>query len=149
MKKTLYILTGLVASLAAFSSCSKDMEFLTEDPKTIYTKENSFEKAAQVDAAVVRAYNKFNQLNVIQNSFFGDGTANTLKGEGADVLGGTHGAADVNSFNYWNLQTNDGTFNGIWTSLYQLASYANFALEGLEIIEGLPEADAKYLEAQA
>ena len=51
MKKTLYILAGLAASLAAFSSCSKDMDFLTEDPKTIYTKENSFEKAAQVDAA--------------------------------------------------------------------------------------------------
>ena len=149
MKKTLYILAGLAASLAAFSSCSKDMDFLTEDPKTIYTKENSFEKAAQVDAAIVRAYNKFNELNVIQNSFFGGGTANALKGSGADVLGGTHGKADVNGFNYWNLQTNDGTFNGIWTNLYQLASYANFALEGLEIIEGISEADAKYLEAQA
>lgn len=149
MKKTLYILAGLAASLAAFSSCSKDMDFLTEDPKTIYTKENSFEKAAQVDAAIVRAYNKFNELNVIQNSLFGGGTANALKGSGADVLGGTHGKADVNGFNYWNLQTNDGTFNGIWTNLYQLASYANFALEGLEIIEGISEADAKYLEAQA
>lgn len=149
MKKTLYILAGLAASLAAFSSCSKDMDFLTEDPKTIYTKENSFEKAAQVDAAIVRAYNKFNELNVIQNSLFGGGTANALKGEGSDVLGGTHGKTDVNGFNYWNLQTNDGTFNGIWTNLYQLASYANFALEGLEIIEGISEADAKYLEAQA
>lgn len=149
MKKTLYILAGLAASLAAFSSCSKDMDFLTEDPKTIYTKENSFEKAAQVDAAIVRAYNKFNELNVIQNSLFGGGTANALKGSGSDVLGGTHGKADVNGFNYWNLQTNDGTFNGIWTNLYQLASYANFALDGLEIIEGISEADAKYLEAQA
>ena len=67
MKKTLYILAGLAASLAAFSSCSKDMDFLTEDPKTIYTKENSFEKAAQVDAAIVRAYNKFDQMNIITN----------------------------------------------------------------------------------
>ncbi|MBQ7812608.1 MAG: RagB/SusD family nutrient uptake outer membrane protein [Bacteroidales bacterium] len=152
MKKTLYILTGLVASLAAFSSCSKDMEFLTEDPKTIYTKENSFEKAAQVDAAIVRAYNKFNEMNIITNPLGflgGDPSANTLKGSGSDVLGGTHGEPDVNSFNYWNLQTNDGTFNGLWTSLYQLASYANFALDGLGIVEGISEADATYLEAQA
>lgn len=152
MKKTLYILTGLVASLAAFSSCSKDMEFLTEDPKTIYTKENSFEKAAQVDAAIVRTYNKFNEMNIITNPLGflgGDPSANTLKGSGSDVLGGTHGEPDVNSFNYWNLQTNDGTFNGLWTSLYQLASYANFALDGLGIVEGISEADAAYLEAQA
>lgn len=152
MKKTLYILAGLAVSLAAFSSCSKDMDFLTEDPKTIYTKENSFEKAAQVDAAIVRAYNKFNQMNIITNSLGflgGDSSANTLKGSGSDVLGGTHGAPDVNGFNYWNLQTNDGTFNGLWRSLYQLASYANFALDGLEIVEGISEAEAVYLEAQA
>lgn len=152
MKKTLYILSGLVVSLAAFSSCTSDIDFLTEDPKTIYTKENSFEKASQVDAAVVRAYNKFDQLNIITNSLGflgGDTAANTLKGSGSDVLGGTHGKADVGSFNYWNLQTNDGTFNKLWTSLYQLASYANFALDGLDIIETLSPDEEKYLNAQA
>lgn len=151
MKKTLYILAGLAVSLAAFSSCD-DAAFLTEDPKTIYTQDNSFEKASQVDAAIVRAYNKFNAMNVINNPLpfmGGEGAANVLKGDGSDVLGGTHGESDVNGFNYWNLQTTDGSFNSVWTSLYQLASYANFAIDGLGIVQGIAEDEAKYLEAQA
>lgn len=150
MKKTLYLLTGLAASLTVFSAC--DTDFLKEDPKTIYTKENSFEKASQVDAAIVRAYIKFDQMNVVNNplSFMGgEPSANVLKGDGSDVFGGAHGSPDVNSFNYWNLQTNDGSFNSVWTSLYQVASYANFALDGLKSVSGIAEDESKYLEAQA
>lgn len=150
MKKTIYYILGLAASLAAFSSCLSDEDFLTEDPKTIYTVDNAFEKAEQIDAAIVSAYNKFNSLNMYQISFFGDGTGNFLHGEGSDVLGGVRGQQDMGGFcNYWALQTNNGSFAGAWEQLYKLAAKANLALEGLEIIENVDPAKATYYEAQA
>lgn len=150
MKKTIYYILGLAASLAAFSSCLSDEDFLTEDPKTLYTVDNAFEKAEQIDAAIVSAYNLFNSLNIYQISFFGDGTANFLHGEGSDVLGGVRGQQDMGGFcNYWAIQTNNGSFSGAWTQLYRLVAKANLALEGLEIIENVDPAKATYYEAQA
>ncbi len=140
----------LLASIAALTlvGCNQE-EFLKEDPKNLYTKENAFEKASQADATLVRAYIKFNELNGYA-SIFEDGTSNFLHGNGADVLGGCRGASEaVGSFNnYWNLRTNNGNFNGLWTAMYQLASYANFAIEGLEILEA-EEAEETYMMAQA
>ena len=57
MKKIIYFTLGL-AAVFSFFSCD-DEDFLTEKPKTIYTKDNAFEKASQVDAAVVTAYRYF------------------------------------------------------------------------------------------
>lgn len=151
MKKTIYLLMGLVAALPAFNSCS-DEEFLTEEPKTIYTKENAFEKSTQVDAALVRAYIKFNGMNTLNNGFVGGGDAasNLLKGDGSDLLGGTRGSGAAGSFsNFWNLKTDNSAFLSVWNSMYQLSAYANLALDGLDIIEGLSDDEAKYLEAQA
>ena len=142
---------GLVAALPAFNSCS-DEEFLTEEPKTIYTKENAFEKSTQVDAALVRAYIKFNGMNTLNNGFVGGGDAasNLLKGDGSDLLGGTRGSGAAGSFsNFWNLKTDNSAFLSVWNSMYQLSAYANLALDGLDIIEGLSDDEAKYLEAQA
>ncbi|MBQ7812602.1 MAG: RagB/SusD family nutrient uptake outer membrane protein [Bacteroidales bacterium] len=150
MKKKIFLALGLGAALAAISSCMSEKEFLTEDPKTIYTIDNAFEKPDQVDAAIVSAYNRFNTLNAYQISIFGDGTANFLHGEGSDVLGGARGSLDAGGFcNYWALQTNNGSFAGAWRGLYELVAKANLALEGLAIIEGISETDAVYLEAQA
>ena len=36
MKKTLYLAMGFVAALSIFNACN-DEEFLTEEPKTIFT----------------------------------------------------------------------------------------------------------------
>ena len=55
MKKTIYAIMGLIVGLAAFSACT-DKEFLTEKPKTLFTMENAFEKASQVDAQLGRVY---------------------------------------------------------------------------------------------
>ena len=42
MKKSLYLVMGLVAVVPAINSCVSDKEFLTEEPKTVYTIENEF-----------------------------------------------------------------------------------------------------------
>jgi len=152
MKKIIYIALGIVASISVFTACQKDSEFLTENPKTIYTKENAFEKSTQIDAALVRAYIKFNGMNTINNAYVGGGDAasNILKGDGADLLGGTRGNAAGTAFsNFWNLKTDNGNFSSVWNSMYQLIAYANLALDGLDIIEGLDAGEAAYLKAQA
>ena len=88
MKKISYIALGIGLTLAV-TSCLSDTEFLTEDPKTLYTIENAFEKPEQIDAAIVSAYNLFNLYNTYQVSVIGgDGTGNFLHGDGSDVLGG-------------------------------------------------------------
>jgi len=89
MKKTLYLVMGLVAALPVFNACN-DQLFLTEEPKTVYTKENAFEKSTQIDAALVRAYIKFNGMNTLNNDWVGGGdpASNFLKGDGAALLGG-------------------------------------------------------------
>ena len=147
MKKTIFLVFGLTLAL---SSCLSDKEFLTENPKTIYTKDNAFEKAEQIDATLVTAYNKFNQINSYAIPLWEDGTGNFLHGDGSDVIGGARGAGDIGGFcNYWALQSNNGNFNQTWTSLYQLASFANLALDGLEIIADIDPEKAAYFEAQA
>lgn len=153
MKKHTLILSGLVAvAMPLLSSCMSDKDFLTEDPKNIYVKENAFEKASQLDAALVRAYIKFDEMNAFSNAFMGgEGSSNILHGDGSDVLGGTRGAMDAATgfSNYWSLQTNNGNFMSLWTSLYQLISYGNLVLDGMTLVDNLATDDATYIEAQA
>ena len=153
MKKIIYLAMGLVAAVSLFSSC-KDELFLTENPKTVFTNENAFEKPEQVDAALVRAYIKFSNMNLIQNAYMGgEGASNFLKGEGSDMYGGTRGSGASGSFsNFWALQETNGSFNSAWNSLYQLIAYSNLVFEGLNVIQekgAISDSDAKYLAAQA
>ena len=150
MKKNIVIAWVFVA-ISALTACN-DEAFLTEDPKTIYVKENAFEKASQVDAALVRVYNKFDEMNAYSNAFMGgEPSSNLLHGDGSDVLGGTRGAmnAATGFNNYWILQSNNGDFYNLWNSLYQVAAYANLALDGLTLVENLDASEAAYLEGQA
>ena len=57
MKKIIYFTLGL-AAVFSFFSCD-DEDFLTDTDESFYTKVNAFEKASQVDAAVVTAYRYF------------------------------------------------------------------------------------------
>ena len=152
MKKISYIIFGLVAAASVFNSCVSDKEFLTEEPKTIYTIENAFEKSAQIDAALVRCYTKFDLMNTINNGFAGGGDAasNFLKGDGSDMLGGTRGTGAATAFsNFWTLKTDNNSFDSAWTSLYQLIAYSNLVFEGLNVIEGLSAEESSYLSGQA
>lgn len=153
MKKNIIISLGFVAALLSVAvSCAKDSDFLKEDPKTIYVKENAFEKSSQLDAALVRAYIKFDEMNAFSNAFMGgEPASNLLHGDGSDVLGGTRGAmAAATGFNnYWSLQSTNGDILNLWTSLYQLAAYGNLVLDGMTLVEGLDASEAAYIEAQA
>ncbi|MBQ6578573.1 MAG: RagB/SusD family nutrient uptake outer membrane protein [Bacteroidales bacterium] len=148
MKKALYLVIGLAAALSAISSCVSDKEFLTEEPKTIYTIENAFEKASQIDAALIRCYTKFNSMNFV--GLGSDGAADFLKGSGSDMLGGTRGNGASGAFsNFWALQTTNGNFNSVWNSCYQLIAYSNLVFQGLGVIEGLSAEENGYLSGQA
>lgn len=152
MKKTIYFVSCFVVAVFSFVSCDSDKVFLKEEPKTIYVKDNAFEKSSQVDAALVRAYNKFDEMNAFSNAFMGqEPSSNLLHGDGSDVLGGTRGSMDAaNGFNnYWSLQTNNANFLSVWNSLYQLASYGNLVLDGMKLVGNLDPSEASYLEAQA
>lgn len=150
MKKSLSITIGLMSLFCIFTACS-DEAFLTEEPKTIYTKENAFEKSTQVDAVLVGAYDQFNTLHGYVISFFNPFPANFLHGDGSDVLGSTQGNSGVSSGfnNYWALRSNNNNFLQTWNTLYQIASLANLALTGLEQVEGIDAGEATYLAAQA
>lgn len=47
MKNFKYLIIGLFAISSFLPACESDEDFLTEDPKTIYTPESAFEKAAR------------------------------------------------------------------------------------------------------
>lgn len=151
MKKYIYyILVGTVAVLS-FASCN-EKAFLTEQPKTIYTKENAFDKESQVDASLVNCYDKFCGMFHVNGWFGGgDNAASALMGDGADVLGSSQGSQSApGSFsNYKSLKSDNGTFSTIWQGMYQLAAYANLTLYGAEQVEWIKESDKAYAIAQA
>lgn len=154
MKKTIYAIMGLVAGLVAFSACT-DKEFLTEDPKTIFTMDNAFAKASQVDAQLGRVYSAAFELHSwgTDNVFaaFEGNPAALLGGYGADLIEGDAQKANAAGgfSNYSTLNSLTGRFLSLWNSLYQMASYANLALYGAEQVDWPSEADKAYAVAQA
>lgn len=154
MKKTIYAIMGLVAGLVAFSACT-DKEFLTEEPKTLFTMENAFEKASQVDAQLGRVYSAAFELHSwgTDNVFaaFSGSPAALLGGYGADLIEGDAQKANAAGgfSNYSTLNSLTGRFLSLWNSLYQMASYANLALYGAEQVNWPNEADKAYAVAQA
>lgn len=161
MKKILYITLGVAAVLAAMTACSKDSDFLTEKPKTIYTTETAFVKTTQVDAALVKCYSDFYRLhswgtNVWEElpAFIGGGggsAATLLAGYGADVHDEDGSMAHAGS-SFSNLAMIDplySRFLSLWNQLYELAAGANLVLEGVELVEWKNEADKAAAIAQA
>lgn len=152
MKKYTYLLMGLLA-VTSFIGCD-DSGFLEESPKTIYTVDNAFVKSSQVDATIVRAYVAFTELYGVANSFMESGNrgaANLLHGDGADYFGGNgypYMAAGLFS-NFMSLNSDTGSFNGLWNSLYQLAAHANLALYGAELVNWESDKAKEYAVAQA
>ncbi|MBR5715074.1 MAG: RagB/SusD family nutrient uptake outer membrane protein [Bacteroidales bacterium] len=151
MKSLNYLFAGLLIA-GAWASCD-DNEFLEENPKTIYTVETAFTKSTQVDAAVARQYVAFNYMYGWHN-FYVEGVAasNLLGGNGSDMIDGgqayPHMAAGCFS-NYMSLNTNTADFNTLWNELYKLASYANLALHGAELVEWKDPSEKEYAVAQS
>lgn len=149
MKKNTMLFLILGAVSCTFVSCH-DEDFLKEEPKTLYTIETAFEKANQVDAALVNAYDLFQDLHGY-GLMTSSSNANFLQGNGSDMLDGTQGRSSAgNSFsNYWALDTRNSNFRDLWTNLYTLASRANLALVGIDQLEWDNPNDKTYATAQA
>ena len=108
--------------LGTFSSC-KDDDFLEEHPKTFYAPENAFETMDQVNAAITTLYR--HTRRVVQIDKF-------LLGLGSDVMDQPYFRSTgkgYGDFASWSSTSNNAEtpFN----RLYQIANYANFALEGI------------------
>ena len=151
MKKYIIIALALVMSIPVFNSCMKDDEFLQEQPKTIYTKENAFEKPAQADATLMKVYDKMYEMYTFQCWIFdSEHLNNLLFGEGADVMGSTRPEEAATGFsNYWALRSSDSKFNAIWTNMYEMIGNANLVLEALEKIQGVEQDEVDYVNGQA
>ena len=146
MRKLKYLFLGIFA-LMTFIGCEND-KFLTENPKTIYTIQNAFDKSSQVDAELVRSYRQFFSLY----GYGFDGINNVLGGTGADYFDITNflcgkGASGFSNYAAWTTVT--GWINNLWNALYQLASYSNLALMGAEKVTWSSQADKDYAIAQA
>ena len=153
MKAYKYLLAGLVASTALVSCDQSDGDFLTENPKTIYTVETAFEKSSQVDAAVARAYIAFNYMFGWHNIYM-DGVAasNTLNGYGSDVHdSGFASVAMAPGFfsNFMSLNSDTSDFNQLWNELYQLAADCNLVMYGADLVNWEDESQKAYNVAQA
>ncbi|MGN1221566.1 MAG: RagB/SusD family nutrient uptake outer membrane protein [Candidatus Cryptobacteroides sp.] len=148
MKSYKYILAGSLA-IAALTSCDKD--FLTEDPKTIYTTSTAFEKSSQVESQLTTAYRAiFATHGYCMESL--NNVPNILGGVGADNLDIFHtlcgnGAAGMSNYSTWT--TSDNKFTELWDKMYQIVSYGNLALMGAEKVEWTDPAEKAYNVAQA
>lgn len=161
MKKILYTILGLAAVSAAFTACSKDSEFLTEQPKTIYTAENAFTKNTQVDAALVKCYSDFYRLHSWGTDVWeelpafiggGGGSASTLlAGYGADVHDedGSMGHAGSSFSNLAMINPLYSRFLSLWNQLYELAAAGNLTRQGIELVDWKDASERAYAEAQA
>lgn len=121
--KNIFLYSLGLLMLFAVSSCD-DKDFLTEDPETFYTTENSFNTVSQVEASVTNMYVHIRYW--FQNNFF-------LKGQGSDLLDTPYWRSSGNgysNFSSWNSEY--WAVRDVWNAFYQLVSYANQTLEGAE-----------------
>jgi hypothetical protein len=114
MKTKIFILYSLgLLMLFTVSSCD-DKGFLTEEPETFYTTENSFNTVSQVEASVTNMYVHIRYW--FQINYF-------LKGQGTDLLDTPYWRCSGNgysNFSSWNSEY--GSVKDIWNAFYQLVS---------------------------
>ena len=138
MKKIQFYLIYSLVVLASLVSCDEE-NFLEEQPKTIYTTSNAFEKSSQVDAQLITAYQAAYAMHGYgMETTTNASVANFLGGIGSDYfdiyaeLAG-NGASGWSNFASWT--TVDDRFNNVWNAYYKMISYANLALSGAELVE--------------
>ncbi len=124
MKIKKYTAPVLFALLFGATSCN-DEAFLTENPKTIYTIENSFNTTDQVEASVTNLYLHIRYWFTIDNF---------MKGLGTDVLDTPQWRSSGNGYsNFSTWSTSYGSTKNVYNAFYQLVSYANMAIYGAEL----------------
>ncbi len=121
--KKIYLYTYLLSLLFIISACDDD-GFIEEKPTTFYTIENSFNTMSQVDASITNMYVHIRYW--FQNDYF-------MKGPGTDYIDQPYWRGNANglsNFSLWSPLKSE--VNNIWNAFYQLVSYANTTLEGVE-----------------
>ena len=125
MKTNTYLTMALAALSLGLAGCNDD-DFLSENPKTVYTLENSFNTAAQVEASVNNQYQHIRYW--YQNDFF-------LKGAGTDFFDTPAwrcGQGSSGYSNFANWSTDYSTTYSVFEAMYQLVAYSNQTLDGIE-----------------
>ncbi|MDR2969323.1 MAG: RagB/SusD family nutrient uptake outer membrane protein, partial [Tannerellaceae bacterium] len=143
MKMIQYYFKSFCIACLILTGCN-DNQFLEENPKSIYTIENAFEKSSQVDAQLTMCYIELYNWYVktldpwISNM--------QLKSFGTDVLDypffRTNGSGYSN-FGTWG--TTSSYVSAMWNDLYQIVSYANLTIRGTEL-EHITWADTEFKE---
>lgn len=161
MKKILYITLGLASVLAVAASCTKDDDFLKEQPRTLYTFETAFQKPTQLDASLVKCYSDFYRLHSWGTNIWeelpafiggGGGSASTLlAGYGADVHDEDGSIAHASSsFSFLSaINSTYPRFRALWDQLYELGAAANIVVRGSEELQNVSEEEKAYAVSQA
>lgn len=138
MKAKKYILTVAAAFALGLSACDDD-GFLEEDAKTVYTTENSYETVDQVKACITNLYVHIRYW--FQIDYF-------MKGLGSDVMDTPYFRNSGYGYSYFpNWSSSSNSADPVFDALYQLANYANQALEGWNTESLTWDSDADKQEA--
>ncbi|HCC51649.1 MAG TPA: RagB/SusD family nutrient uptake outer membrane protein [Porphyromonadaceae bacterium] len=131
MKTVQYYFIFFCIACVVLAGCN-DNQFLEENPKSIYTIDNAFDKSSQVEAQLTMCYVKMYGWYIKTNNPW---TSNYQhKSFGTDVLDAPYwrynGGARSN-FGTWG--TTSDWVSSIWNDWYQIISYANLTLMGAEM----------------
>ncbi len=134
--KTIRFISVLFVGLVILSvtSCIDDNKFLEENPKSIYTLVNAFEKSSQVEAQLTMCYYRM-YTYYASAPFFGLNPM-MFKSFGTDALDYPywHNQTGYSNFSTWSSTSN--WVEQIWNQMYELNSYANLTMLGTEV-EGI------------
>ncbi len=123
------VLTG--ASVLLLAGCQSDLEFLSEQPKSILTIENAYNSSTQVLSTLLSAYNEY------EGFFFASGMGagvSTTKNLGTDVLDANNQLAHQSNFTAtW--ATDAGFVKDLWDQYYRMISFCNLALSQMDNVE--------------
>lgn len=137
-----------LAVLLALTACQKDEEDLTEHPRYIYTLDNVFSTADQVDQALTSCYTAIRTLYLSGDDWMGWAFTGSSGTDMYDV------PYDRNMFafnDYTIVNPTHTVFSTIFRRLYELAAAANMVLYSAELPQIQWGSDSKkvYCLAQA
>ncbi|MFT3738803.1 MAG: RagB/SusD family nutrient uptake outer membrane protein [Breznakibacter sp.] len=141
MKNKLLIWGLVLATTLPFTISCNDEDFLTEDPETFYTIENSFNTTSQVDASLTTVYRNVRELYQFNYYFLGAGTDCT------DTPGWRGGA--YSDYSTWSADRS-GVYD-VYKAYYQIIECANLTLAGanLSTLKWESETERQAIIAQA
>ena len=149
MKKIKYI-AGIwfFLLLVSIVSCESDKEFLTEDPQTFYTVDNTFSTSAQVDQILVSVYSYLRDMWANPNA---DASFFVFRGNGTDMFDVASIRRTSTFNNYGIINPTNSQFYDNYAAWYFVISRANLTLHAAELpqISWSSAAEKAYVVAQA